>query len=133
IELAPHFPLWSRGQKNRVQKNVGRNDNKRSREKRARNVLLRFSNFTDDVARCGPARIGIHDVDKGDRERAAKDRRRIAGLRQKSDVLFWFHEKSSRDERTNQEQFHDRPEVLKRTANLQISKMKSRYCPNNNK
>src|SRR5882672_2120680 len=88
-----------------------------------RNIPLWSFDLTDDVARSVPARIGIHDVNKRDGKGAAEDCRGIACLRQKSDPLFWFNNKSSCNERANQEQLHECPKILEHAAEAQVPKM----------
>src|SRR5205814_5791763 len=64
-----------------------------------------------------------------DRECAAEDRHRVTGLRQKRDPLFWCDDKSSRNERTDQEQLHDCPKILERAAEAQVPQMEKRHGP----
>ena len=130
LDSAAHFLHGCGQQEDRIEKDVSRHHNDSAGKKRARHIPLRLLYFADDVGRGIPARVRIHDINEGDREGAAEDRPRVAGLRQKSDRLFLFDEKSSSDEHANQKQLHDCPKILKGAAKAQVTEMEKRHDPN---
>ena len=81
LDLAAQFGLWCGDEKNCIQQNVRRHHDDGSDKERARNIAFRISYFANDVTGRVPAGVGIHYVDKRDRECAAEDRHRVGSLR----------------------------------------------------
>src|ERR1043166_6966213 len=133
FELPAHFRLRRAHEKNGIEQNVSSDDDERSGQERARNIALGIFYFTDDVTRSVPARVGIHHVDKRDGERAAEDLHRIGRARQKADLLLLCDKESCADERCDQKQLHNRPNVLERAAESKISEMENGCDPNEHK
>ena len=130
LDSAAHFLHRCGHEEDRIEKDVSCHHNESASKKRAWHIPLRLLYFADDVGRGIPARVRIHDINEGDREGAAEDRPRVAGLRQKSDRLFLFDEKSSSDEHANQKQLHHCPKILKGAAKAQVTEMEKRHDPN---
>src|SRR4029077_7959265 len=67
-----------------------------------------------------------------DRERATEDRHRISRSRKKSDRLLLLNQKSSADQHCDQEQLHNRPDILERASAPKIAKVEKGNDPNEN-
>ena len=112
-----------------VHQQIKSHHHKHADDQAQRQIAFRILYFANDVTGCIPAGVGIHHVNKCDRECATKDRHRVGSMRQKNERLLLLDKQSSPDQRGDQEQFDERPKILECAAETKISEMEKGRDP----
>ena len=100
VELAGQLVDRRGVEEHRIQRDIQHQHDQRSRQQRARQVLLRGAHLADDVGRGVPAGERIHHEHQPDRERRAGDMGEVGSRRRERDRLRRADDKSRDQEAT---------------------------------